>query len=171
MLKLGEKYLKSDRYVNVQLYMFCPSGTWRNDNIIMTSKRRRDVVFGVIMTSLLRRVPVGAGCLQALHSSASTNYGYLIRFQSDERHLFKCRPRLLVSCWLWYQNIWDHRSVECHVSAHSIALKIISLRVVKFSPPRQPIQVYKTEVHLTRRGLKQMGIISNTSKLRTRFTL
>ena len=33
-----------------------PAGTRRNNNVIMTSKRRR---FDVIMTSLLRHVPTG----------------------------------------------------------------------------------------------------------------
>ena len=34
----------------------CPAGTRRNNNVIVTSKRRR---YGVIMTLLSRRVPAG----------------------------------------------------------------------------------------------------------------
>ena len=37
-----------------------PTGTRRNNNVIMTSKRRRDSRFDVIMTLLLRRVSVVA---------------------------------------------------------------------------------------------------------------
>ena len=38
-----------------------PTGTRRNNNVIMTSKRRRNVVFDVIMTLFLRRVSTGRG--------------------------------------------------------------------------------------------------------------
>ena len=37
-----------------------PADTWRNNNVIMTSKRRR---FDVIITLSLRHVPVGTGLL------------------------------------------------------------------------------------------------------------
>ena len=40
------------------LLEYSPAGTWRINNVIMTSKRRR---FDVIMTLLLRRVPAGRG--------------------------------------------------------------------------------------------------------------
>ena len=36
-----------------------PADTQRKNNVIMTPKRRRDVIFDVVMTLLMRRVPVG----------------------------------------------------------------------------------------------------------------
>ena len=43
---------------------------------------------------------------------------------------FKCRFRLLVNCWLWYQEIWGHPPGWYWLLTHMIALEII--RVAKF---------------------------------------
>ena len=49
----------SKSFLEWGLYMYAisyPAGTWRNNNVIITTSRRR---FDAIITSLLRRVPTG----------------------------------------------------------------------------------------------------------------
>ena len=55
-----------------------PEGTWRNNNVIMTPKRRR---FDVIMTLLLRRVSAG-GMFCFFHVSFIWNHTVL--YQQDK---------------------------------------------------------------------------------------
>ena len=50
-----KQHLNILQYINKNTSTF-PVGTWRNVNIIITSKRRR---FDVVIVLLLRRVPVG----------------------------------------------------------------------------------------------------------------
>ena len=82
-----------------------PADTRRKSNVIMTSKRCRDVVFDVIMTLSLRRVPVGAP-LQGLTINAVININYFVIFRikalNCASHSF-----LFILISLTYQSYWS----------------------------------------------------------------
>ena len=46
---------------------FIPTDTWRNDNVFITSKRRRRRRLDVMKTLLLRRVPAGISIAASLY--------------------------------------------------------------------------------------------------------
>ena len=72
---------KASNAESVSMSWRSPAGTRRDNNVIMTSKRRRDVVFDVIMTLFLCRVSVGSLDNEAVPSWLSGCLPYISEAQ------------------------------------------------------------------------------------------